>query len=294
MATLQERVAESYPSLMPLLNHPEVGRLLRQAVGTPPMSANVFRSKLEATRWFRSQSAQQRQWWVTARLDPGEARMKRSQYSAELMKVAEGLGIRLNSAHVKQITETGLSRGLLPSDARMQADLLRYGLSRPGLMEAGAYKSAQTQVRAIGAGQWLREPPRAESEKWAADIALGRKTIEDFNAANAYAASKRFPHLAEQIKSGMTVAEAVAPVVEAYAREMDWDPNGLMAKIHKDPKHTGLLGIRDPKTKEMRLPTEHEAMVLARKRADWWETTRGQQADTAMSQRLLETFGIRK
>jgi hypothetical protein len=75
---------------------------------------------------------------------------------------------------------------------------------------------------------------------------------------------------------------------------MDWDPQGLMSKMHTNPAFGGLTGIRDPKTGNMRLPTEYEARTMARQRGDWWGTTGGRQADASMSQALLQTFGKRK
>jgi hypothetical protein len=291
MATMQERVAERYPALVPLLRQPEIGRLLTQAVENN-WSAGVFQSKFMASNWFRSQSESQRRWWITTATDPGEAKLQRNQYSADIIKTANSLGVNLNSAQVKYITESGLARGDDPGSARVMANLLAFG-RKSGQMGAGAFKTAQRAVRNLEVGQWLREPPRKETEHWAAEIALGRKTIEDFNAAAAYTASHRFPHMAEQIKAGMTVSEIIGPQVEAYAREMDWDAQGLMSKMYSNPSFGGLTGIRDPKSGQMRLPTEYEARTMARQRGDWWQTTGGRQADAQMATALLEMFGKR-
>ena len=75
MASIQDRVAERWPDLLPLLRHPEVGKLLTQAV-TAEWSPGVFQSKLRATRWYRSQPESARQWWVLKAMDPGEAKAR--------------------------------------------------------------------------------------------------------------------------------------------------------------------------------------------------------------------------
>lgn len=294
MASVTQRVLEQYPSLKFLLNDPEVGRLLRDAVDpNKGFSSQTFQAKLMETRWWRTKSEAQRTWAITAATDPGEAKMQRHQYAAEIVTTAARLGVKLSTPEVKWITEVGLSRGYEPGGARMMGDILRHG-RKAGKVGAGAVNTAARAVRNLETSQWMREPPRRETEYWGEQIALGRKTLEDFNAAAAHSAGRRFPHMAAQIRAGMTVAQAIGPMVEAYAREMDWDPQGLMSKIHTDPKHTGLLGIRDPKSRKMRLPTEHEAAVMARRRGDWWGTTRGREADAAMTSALLETFGRRK
>jgi hypothetical protein len=291
MATMQERVAERYPALIPLLKNKEVGGLLTRAVNEN-WSPGQFRYQFMATRWFRSQSEAQRKWWVLTATDPAEAKLQRNNYSAEIINTASALGIKLNSNEVRYITESGLSRGDPSNSARVQANLLAYGL-KTGKMGAGSYATAARDVRAMETGSWFREPPKSEVKYWAAEIALGRKTMQDFNAAAAYTASHRWPHMAERIKAGETVAQIVGPAVEAYAREMDWDPQGVMSKMHTNATFAGLTGIRDPKTNQMRLPTEYEAQTMARSRNDWWGTTGGRRADASMALQLSKAFGRR-
>jgi hypothetical protein len=293
MPTLQERVAERYPSLVFLLRQPEVGRLLTQAVGDPPMSPGVFQSKLMATRWFRSQSESQRRWWVTVASDPGEAKRQRNLYSAELIKSANSLGIKLDSKEVWKYTNAGLSQGIEAGSDRQMANLMAFGL-KTGKVGPGAYKTAVGAIRAIGSAQWLRMPPVKETETWAANIALGRKTLDDFEQANRTAAEHRFPHMLQQLRAGATVADVIAPMVEAYAKEMDWDAQGLMAKMHTNPTFAQLTGIKDPKTKQVRLPTEYEAKTMARQRGDWWGTTTGRQEDAAKTLAITQALGVRK
>jgi hypothetical protein len=294
MPTMRERVAERYPSLLALLNQPEIGKLLTSAVQNN-WSSGVFQSKFMASRWFRSQSEAQRRWWVTAYTDPGEARTQRATYGANLQQIAEGIGLRLTTPQLKYMTESFLSRGLAADSPYVLNNLMAFA-KRTGLgkLGAGAFKTTQRDIRNLGVSQWFREPPAAETEKWATWITLGRKTIEDFNAASAYTASHRFPHMAAEIRAGRTVAEIAGPMIEAYAREMDWDAAGLMSKMHTNTQFAGLLGIRDPKTNKMRMPTEYEARTMARQRGDWWGTTGGRQADAGMSQALLAAFGKRK
>jgi hypothetical protein len=287
---MRQRVAERYPSLISLLNQPEIGKLLTQAVQNN-WSPGVFQSKFMASRWFRTQSEPARRWWVTAQTDPAEARRQRNEYTTQLAGVLERLGAR--GRNVKYLAEIGLREGLAPDSPRMMHIALGRAI-KGGTLGPGAYKTADRQVRSIGAGAWLREPSEKDRKYWAFQIALGNKTLDDFNAAAAVSAQHRFPHMAAQIRAGATVADIAGPMIEAYAREMDWDPAGLMQKMHTNPSFAGLLGIRDPKTRQMRMPTEYEARTMARSRSDWWGTTGGRESDAAMSQALLAAFGKRK
>jgi hypothetical protein len=293
-AAVRKRVEELYPALSFLLRDREVGKLLIRA--TDPnkgYSPARFQAELYKTRWWRKRSESQRQWAILKATDPAEARHRANLHSASLIKDAESLGINLTSKQVKTYTESMLAQGIEPGSDRAMANLMAFAKARPGQMGAGAFKTASMAVQELERSQYFRQTPRGEAERWATWIVLGRKTLEDFQAAAQHSAMHRFPHMEEQLRAGRTVADIVAPFVEAYAREMDWDPAGVMAKMHSNPKFAGLTGIRDPKTGQMRLPTEYEAATMARQRNDWWQTTSGRQQDAAMTQTLLQAFGRR-
>lgn len=293
MPTMQERIAERYPSLISLLKEPEIGKLLTQAV-TNNWSPGVFQSKFMASRWFKSQSESQRRWWVTAHTDPGEAKRQRTSYSSELGVVAGKLGISLTAAELKWITEANLARGIEPDSQEMLTQLYGFLQRNPKRARTGAIGAAQKQINDMVHGQWMMSLSPQSIAKFGAEVAMGRRSIEDINAYMAKQAVKRFPHMAEMLAAGMTVHDIAEPVINAYAREMDWDAPGLAAKMSFDPNFAGLLGIRDPKTNKVRMPTEYEARTMARKRDDWWGTTSGRQSDAGMSQSLLQALGKRK
>ena len=114
MATLKERVAERYPSLVALLKQPEIGSLLTQAV-EKNWSPGVFQSKFIASQWFRRQSESQRRWWILSATDPGEANQQRRSMRASFGTLAASMGAQLDTAQINFLSESILQRGQDPN-----------------------------------------------------------------------------------------------------------------------------------------------------------------------------------
>jgi len=295
MATLQERVAERYPDLLPLLNHPQVGPLLRQAVDlNNPISEGSFMSKLRATSWFRGQSASARNWWITSAMDPGEAAQQRRLGQESIVARMRQLGVVGTQAEIRTIREQMLRQGLTPDDFWVTNAIMKL-TAKGGRADIGAWTTTATQLRAIAEGDYFKVLPPETTRKWTGWIITGQRSVEDFQAAINIEATKRFPHMAEQLKTGMTVRDVVAPWVEIYANEFDTTPDAIMASMRK---HAGtpsrqLLGIKDPKTGQTRMPTEPEAVRIARSQPQWAETTNGKQMQNEWGSTILRAFGKR-
>jgi hypothetical protein len=296
MATLQERVAERYPDLIPLLRVPEIGKLLTQAVSeTKPMSPGVFMSKLRTTRWFRSQSETARRWWVTAAMDPGEALKQRRTMNEEIGNLAAQMGVKLTSGDLYWLRENALKQGMAPDSTWVRLQIGKM-LGKGGrAADAGAYRTTVEQLRTISKGGYFWNIPNHVAQKWGTWIITGQKTMEDFQAVVQQEAMQRYPHMKEQLASGMSVNDVVRPFAEVYANEYDTTAEEIMAtmRTHAGSPTRQLLGIRDPKTGNTRMPTELEALRLARKDPKWWTTTSGRQNDARLSTFLLQQLGRR-
>lgn len=292
MATLAERIANEYPLLAFLANDPEIGPLLREASDPyTGFSANTFRYKVAQTNWWRSRSAAQRQWSVLVNTDPGEANRQRAAYAANLRTTAGRLGVGLDNSQVKFAAEWALMRGIPPDSPELMHSLIQHG-RKAGAIGPGAYKTGARDIAEIAEGQWLRGVSAKEQRDWGYWLAMGQKTVEDWNAHLAGEAIHRFPHMADQIRSGSTVADVVGPFVQLVAQELEEDPGYIWSKVkHHDPAFQPLLGVRDPVSKKMRLPTQSDAIRVARSRSTWWKTSNGRQMDAQMSKALLGMFG---
>lgn len=289
---IRERVMNDYPWLVWLMSDPEVGPLLLEAVDPDKgFSINTFQAKLTNTRWWKRQSESHRRWLVIKNTDPATAKSMRQEYRTGLVQTARQMGIKLSTAQIKFLTELGLQGGQDPSSLQVRRGLM--GLARAGgvKMGPGALRTATHAVNNVVNGEWVHPMPMHTVAKWGQRIAMGDKTIEDLRAQMAMRAAKRFPHMQQQIANGASVAEIVHPLRAAVAAELELAGPG--AVDIKSGKWKQLVEYRDPKTGELRLPTETEAIRMARQDPRWWRTSHGRQTDASIATQIAEAFGKR-
>lgn len=288
-----ELIAEQYPFLAFLANHPEVGPLLQKAVDiNSPYSPEKFTSELMKTNWWTKQSDAQREWQITQNVRPGEAAQRRNSYKLGVHMAANAFGAQLTPQQIAFFTEIGLSQGLDPNGPEMMEALRR---ARKGAPSKGYGKVGVSahEIRASAEGQWFVRPNMNDVTRMAENVALGRDSLESINARYSLQARKRYPHLAEELMSGMTLAEIVAPLRDTVAQELERTPADI--NINGHPVWRQLVtGIRDPTTKKVRQMTESEAIRLARQQDPWWKTANGRQMDNNMATSLANIFGKRK
>lgn len=295
--SVTQRVLEQYPSLSFLLKDPEVGALLRDAVDpNKGFSPQTFQAKLYETRWWRSRSETQRTFEILSKTDPGEAKRQVSGLRYSVRDYATQLGVNLTAAQTLYMATAMAQQGITdPSDPRIrnailaspQANKMSWG--GPGI---GAIHTAERDIGAMLQSEFLRAPSAKGARHWAKLVATGQKTIEDFKAAEMVQAVKRFPHMADLISQGLTPGQIVSSNREIIAAELELRPEQI--DVMKNAKWRQLTGIKDPKTGKMRLPTESDAINLARTEKSWWRTQKGRQMDSEAARSVLTLMGARR
>lgn len=290
MATLRERIAERYPDMLPLLGIPEVAKLLEQAVDpNSPMSATSFQSKLRATKWFRGQSASERQWYVTSQSDPGEATQQREQYRSALSHFSQTLGVKLSPAQIAWLSEIGLAQGLEVNSDRMRAEIIRQWGGKD--LRRGEIGTNAQEIMRMAKAEFFRPMSSNESYELAKRVALGSDTMESIRTRLMAQAGDRFPHLRQRISEGLTPGQIVEPYRAIVAEELEY---GDISEVNmNNPTWKQLLGVKQ-KDGKMRMLTESETMMLARSQRRWWDTQNGRSADAGLTRKLLESFGVRR
>lgn len=284
---IREEVAERFPSLVALLNQPEIGGLLTRAV-QESWSPGKFQSEFVASNWFRSQSESQRRWWVMGATDPGEAKLQRGTYHGELTSFANQLGVSLTKPQATYLTELALAQGHAVDSNWMRNQLVK--LWNGGDQRKGQIGVLAQQVRSISEGEYFEPMAGNRAYGLARDIVRGNATMEEYQMRLQARAADRFPHLKQRIVNGETLAQIVEPYRNIVADELEL--GGAGAVNMKSPLWRQLLGIQDGKN--MRMLTESEVLTLARSQPRWWGTSNGRAADHGMTRKLLQTFGQRK
>lgn len=284
-----DQVMENYPSLAFLLQDPEIGPLLTEAVDpNKGFSPQTFQAKLYQTNWWRNTSATGRDWLIKVNTDPATAKQERGAYSAQLSAAAIRLGTHLSGAQLKWLTEMGLGQGIAVDDPRMLAELRK--LMKPGGGKGDIGVAAQ-QVRALAESTWYVRPSSKSIYDVAGRIATGLDTLESANARFAAEAARRFPHLGSRIQGGETLADITSGYRQVIAEELELGSPDAVDPMRGEWRD--LLGVRDDKTGDMRMLTEAEVISRARNRTEWWQTSHGRQTDAQATSSILRMFGKR-
>jgi len=285
-----EMVQQNYPSLAWLVNDPEIGPLLLQAVDpNTGFDANTFQSKLQETNWFRSRSRQERENEILAHTDPATLQAEQYGYHAELRALANEFGASLNDAQVTWLTAVGLNGGYAANSAIMRDSIAALVDPRQAALGFGSAGEAKHAVESLARGQWFANVNGLNLGQWGTSIVAGRDSLESVNARYASEAWNMYPHLREQITGGQTLADIVNPYRQIIAEELEM---GSVEQVDmNNPEWRQLLQWRDPASGEIRLPTASEVQTMARSRPQWWNTSNGREADASSTRGLLEVFG---
>lgn len=290
-----QRVLQQYPSFAFLLNDPEIGPLLRDAVDpNKGFSSQTFFAKIQQTHWWRRQSEAQRTWATQVATDPGEANEQRRGMRAAFGSLAASMGAQLTTAQVNFLSELMLQHGQDPNGPEARAAIAKLARLTPNLRyKYGSFQTATKAVEALSEREFFMKISNVDASKYARRIIQGIMTLDDVRSAMQQLAVKRYPHMRELLIDGMTPGEIIAPYRQIVADELELgDPGRVDVKGNATWRQ--LLGIRDPKSHKVRLPTESEVVKMARSQTKWWDTAKGQEADNSMALNLLNELGVRK
>lgn len=287
---VRQKIAELYPGLLPLLSDPQVGALLIKAVGPTPYSPGRFEAELHKTRWWRTHSEAQRRWFLLRGVDPKEYAVQRDIMQGDIMREANRLGIKFSGKSVAYLANMALQLGLSADNPAMIQKMVAYS-NQPGMIGPGALATNARDMQLWANREYFRALPQHVVGKWARWIGEGTKTMEDFQAQVSAEEQRKYPHFADLMSQGASLADIINPLRETIAQELELQSPEQVSL--KDPYWKDLLGVRDPKTNKMRLMTTSEAQRKARLRPEWWNTSGGRQADASMAQTLLQVFGRR-
>lgn len=290
MATAAQRIAEQFPFLAFLANDPQIGPLLSKAVDVnQPYSPEKFRAEVMKTNWWRKQSETQRAGAIMAATDPGQWWQVNRELQSNIGAMEQRLGVRLTAAERKWIASVAAGRGWAADSREILDAIIRTG-KRHGVKH-GAIQTGTESVKAIAAGEFFYRMPQKDADYWGTMIAKGDVTVDDWRAHMMKRTWNTMPQFRQFIRDGVSPGQALEGYRNLIAEEMGYSSIAQVDVF--SPKWRPLLGIRDAKTNQTRLPTETEVIHMARSQPEWWTTVRGREADAQAATAMAAVFGER-
>lgn len=132
--TPSEQILRDYPSFAYLLNDPEIGPLLLEAIDpNKGFDAATFQAKIMQTNWWKTSSASQRQWETLIATDPATAEQQKSQFSNTLAESARRAGVNLSGDQLNWLTNWYLPKGIAANDPQIARDIFNLYKDQPGI-----------------------------------------------------------------------------------------------------------------------------------------------------------------
>lgn len=287
-----EDIKENYPTLAFLVNDPEVGPLLRDAVNPDKgFSPQQFQSRLYQTKWFRSRSTAQRTHDIQAKVDPGEFKKNLTSNMTQVRSMATQLGLKLSPAEIRFIATTNMRNGVAIGSDEFNYNLMRFAKSSSAnKFGQGAIKGAAFEVNNVARSQFYLPMTQAESYRWGVEMAMGTKDEKALRAYLSERAASLYPHLKDQLAGGASMEDIFSGHRSIIAQELELSPETVDFTKGRWKK---VLYQVDPATQKPRPMTLHEAQTYARQDNRWWKTQGGKEQDAGMANFMLKTFGKR-
>lgn len=219
-AEVMSLIQSQYPALWPLINKPGVLDVLTQAVENNWNQARL-QAALEATPYFQQTPEGQRQIDVLAATDPATYQQRANNYATIIHNTMAQLGLPdpglpfLASAMFNNWDESQIRMHMVAQDLQ----------GGPSQLQGGGGQIGDEMATLRGQANNYGLPMSDQSLfSYAAQIAGGQLTTEDFNAYVQNQAASLYPTIAPAIQRGITVRQYVAPYLEIARQELGIDP----------------------------------------------------------------------
>lgn len=282
-----EEILSLYPQYEFLLHHPEIGKVLRKAADEG-WDGVKLEAALHETKWWKATWPSMRRWEAIDKVDPGGAKNERAQADFELRQMVDRLGIQMNDAEVRYISEFWLRHG---KDEWWLLDNLgawvRKHPRRVDLRKGGELAGRVATMKELAA-EYLVPLDDATARQWALDEWTGAKSTEWFQSYFVNQSKKRFTFIEDELDRGMTVREYFTPVVNAVAQELEMAPNQINLM---DSKWSQIVSAIDDDGK-YRPMTVTEAQRWAREQEEYQFTQGADDKAAALETTLLQRMGV--
>lgn len=292
MAVL-DTIKQEFPQWAWAFSHPELGPILREAAGGVGFSPNTFKAKIQGTKWWKGQSAAQRDWQILIHNDPGQAKAKRNLGQRLLGEAATRLGVKLSSKQRIFLSEIMNSKGLSPDDPAMVQAIYNIYKQQGVARGPGAITTARKQARNIATREYFVNMSEREAINWGINMATGRMTEDDLRqqmsarAASRYAQNKS---LVKSLNEGASMRDLFDGHIQLIADTLEIDPD--LIDLSKG-RWSKVVDSVDQETGDHYSLNLGDTEVLAKRDDRYWGTKQGKASAAGLTQMIYKSFGLR-
>lgn len=286
MPTLDEELlAQQYGFAWSVLNsNAELKALFNKAVeiGYEP---DKFIAELRSTDWYQNNSETWRSAQILKSADPATYNSQVQQVRTRMNMMASEMGANVWQV-LDKMAESAFQLGW--DDNQIRQALSQY-INITGDAVYGQANQWMEELRARALDQGIRLGDET-MQNWVRRIAGGYETLDGYLSEVNEMAVSAYPHLAERLRAGQTVADIASPYRQTMAALFErvpdevslWDPTirSAMSQIGQDGKPN--------------LQSLHDFEVGLRKDTRWLKTANARDAAMGTTRKILSDWGLVK
>lgn len=278
---IESYIRENYPQASGFLDIPEIRSKLIEAAQNKWTSTKL-QAEMQATVWWRSNSAAVRQYWALKGTDPAELGSLINAKHSQLQPLLRQIGFEGDD---RAFAEQALQYGWTDEEiTKVLSEGLQRQSLRAGLTEGSTVDLSADGLVKIARNEYFMPVSRADVERWAIDIYAGTRTEEQFRDYMGKLSEARFPGLA---KTGVSPGEFLAPIKNIIADTLEISPDAVDLM---DRRYQGVLEVTQADG-TLRPMTFSEAGKWARSQPEYTKTKAAIDDASRMAQTIAERFG---
>jgi hypothetical protein len=286
-ADWEEAAKELYGGYYEMIKqYPELGTLIKKRI-EQGWSNERFDYELRQTTWWKTTSANSRQWEELKITDPATAQTQLDNRTALLRNTAQRLGITLSAESLAKIAENSIKLGL-----ELTSQLEAIVGSEARLSQGGI-----SQLRYGFVGNSIRESARKYGvslsdvtfNEWVDKIAVGAESAQTFESYAQQIARTLYPTLSSGFDRGLSFSEMTDPYAQVAARVLEIPATQV---DFTDPKWAQAFSARNEKGEQVPMSYSEWSRYLRSDPSFGYEYT-GDARNRAftVANRLAELFG---
>lgn len=282
-----DQILERYPQLAGFIDHPELGAMLRRAA-SEGWGPEEMQGALHKTEWYQRTWADHRRLEVLKSTDPAEYnnQFRQAEYEVGALMGQLGVDIKRNPHMVYALTEDYLRNG--KDDWYLFSSVGKMLMKDTSLVAStGQLESKRQQFREFAADMLLDFNDNVYT-KHAVNTWRKVDTDEGIQERMRQDAIKRYEHLGDGLKRGLTVRELVSPLTNTLARTLELDPEQIDLM---DRRWKNIWNHVDPETGKTRMMTTTEVERFARRQTEFDQTKVARDEGTQLASEILKTMG---
>jgi hypothetical protein len=279
MPATKEELKARYPALAFLVDEPEIGQILVDA-DARGLSPGAVQLAIENSTWWKTHSATIRDYHTLAQTDPASFWQAVQQKADHITDMAAKMGLDMTPEQIYEAAKAAIYYGW--DDASLQRSIVYQG--------GGTFSNrstAQSRVKQLAADYFIPLAPEQVSD-WTSKISSGQYTEQNFTAQLQSWAKEMYPHLSQQIDSGLTLKDYSQPYVNQIASLLEVNPNNI--NMATDPRFRQVIDFVDSSGNHRAMSlTESERYLKSQ--PEWKQTQNGRATTASTVDLLLRKLG---